>query len=84
MHRSHTTAPQGFLVAQRLPPIPMQGVGPAQGWAYPPEGRAAQCAHARFPRPTNRSGGVPRHRSHGDVESGVAHTQGVLWVYAKP
>jgi hypothetical protein len=38
MHLSNTTAHQGLLVDKRLPPIPVEVLGTAQGRPYTPEG----------------------------------------------
>jgi hypothetical protein len=54
----NTTAHQGLLSDQRLPPIPVEILGAAQGRRYPQEVLAAKCAHALFPRTTNRYGCV--------------------------
>ena len=80
---SNTTAPQGLLVDQRLPPIPVEVLGTAQGRPYTPEVLAEKFAHALFPRTTNRYGCVTLHSYHFYVESGVPHTQVLLWVYGE-
>jgi transposase InsO family protein len=58
IERYNTTAHQGLLTDQRLPPIPVEVWGAAQGRRYPQEVLAEQFAHALFPRTTNRYGCV--------------------------
>jgi transposase InsO family protein len=77
----NTTAHQGLLADQRLPPIPVEILGAAQGRHYPQEVLAEKFAHALFPRTTNRYGCVTLHSYHFYVESGVPQTQVLLWVY---
>ena len=77
----NTTAHQGLLADQRLPPIPVEILGAAQGRRYPQEVRAEKCAHALFSRTTNRYGCVTLHSYHFYVDSGVPQTQVLLWVY---
>jgi hypothetical protein len=60
----NTTAHQGLLSAQRLPPIPVEILGAAQGRCYPQEVLAEKFAHALFPRTTNRYGCVTLHSYH--------------------
>jgi transposase InsO family protein len=79
----NTTAPQGLLTDQRLPPIPVAILGAAQGRRYPQEVLAEKFAHALFPRTTNRYGCVPLHSYHFYVEAGVPQTQVLLWVYGE-
>jgi hypothetical protein len=81
MHLYNTTAHQGLLADKRLPPIPGEALGPAQGRHYPQEVLAEKFAHALFPRTTNRYGCVTLHSYHFYVESGVPQTQVLLWVY---
>jgi transposase InsO family protein len=83
IHLYNTTAHQGLLADQRLPPIPVEVLGTAQGRLYPPETLAEQFAHAFFPRTTNRYGCVTLHSYHFYVEAGVPHTQVLLWVYGE-
>src|ERR671934_269181 len=80
----NTTAHQGLLADQRLPPIPVEILGAAQGRRYPQEVLAEKFAHALFPRTTNRYGCVTLHSYHFYVESGVPQTQVLLWVYGEP
>jgi hypothetical protein len=77
----NTTAHQGLLADQRLPPIPVEILGAAQGRCYPQEVLAEKFAHALFPRTTNRYGCVTLHSYHFYVESGVPQTQVLLWGY---
>jgi len=79
----NTTAHQGLLADQRLPPIPVEILGTAQGRCYPQEVLAEKFAHALFPRTTNRYGCVTLHSYHFYVESGVPQTQVLLWVYGE-
>ena len=79
----NTTAHQGLLTDQRLPPIPVEILGAAQGRRYPQEVLAEKFAHALFPRTTNRYGCVTLHSYHFYVESGVPQTQVLLWVYGE-
>ena len=81
MQLYNTTAHQGLLADKRLPPIPVEVLGTAQGRPYAPEALAEKFAHALFPRTTNRYGGVTLHSYHFYVESGVPQTQVLLWVY---
>lgn len=83
IHLYNTTAHQGLLADRRLPPIPLQVLGPAQGRSYPPETLAEKFAHALFPRTTNRYGCVTLHSYHFYVEAGVPQTQVLLWVYGE-
>ena len=83
IHLYNTTAHQGLLAVQRLPPIPVEVLGTAQGRLYTPEVLAEKFAQAFFPRTTNRYGCVTLHSYHFYVESGVPHTQVLLWVYGE-
>jgi transposase len=83
VHLYNTTAHQGLLADKRLPPIPVEVLGTAQGRLYAPEVLAEKFAHAFFPRTTNRYGCVTLHSYHFYVESGVPHTQVLLWVYGE-
>jgi hypothetical protein len=83
IHLYNTTAHQGLLTDQRLPPIPVEVLGAAQGRRYPQEVLAEKCAHALFPRTTNRYGCVTLHSSHFYVEAGIPKSQVVLWVYGE-
>jgi hypothetical protein len=75
-----TTAPQGLRNDQRLPPMPVEVLGTAQGRTYAPDARAETCAHACFPRTTTRSGGVTWHRYHGYGDEGLPTTPIFLWI----
>ena len=83
IHLYNTTAHQGLLADKRLPPILVEVLGPAQGRLYAPEVLAEKFAHAFFPRTPNRYGCVTLHSYHFYVESGVPHTQVLLWVYGE-
>jgi hypothetical protein len=79
----NTPAHQGLLTDQRLPPLPVEILGAAQGRRSPQEVLAEKFAHALFPRTTNRYGCVTLHSYHFYVESGVPQTQVLLWVYGE-
>jgi transposase InsO family protein len=79
----NTTAHQGLLKDQRLPPIPVEVLGTAQGRTYSPDALAEKFAHAFFPRTTNRYGCVSLHRYHFYVEEGLPKTQIFLWIYGE-
>jgi len=81
MQTYNTTAHQGLLADPRLPPLPVEILGAAQGRRYAQEVLAEKFAHALFPRTTNRYGCVTLHSYHFYVESGVPQTQVLLWVY---
>jgi hypothetical protein len=83
IHTYNTTAHQGLLTDQRLPPIPVEILGTAQGRRYPPEVLAEKFVHTLFPRITNRYGCVTLHSYHFYVEAGVPKTQVLLWVYGE-
>src|SRR5215471_20859409 len=71
----NTTAHQGLLADQRLPPIPVEILGEAQGRRYPQEVLTEKFAYALFPRTTNRYGCVTLHSYHFYVEAGIPQTQ---------
>ena len=73
MQTYNTTAHQGLLADPRLPPLPVEILGAAQGRRYAQEVLAEKFAHALFPRTTNRYGCVTLHSYHFYVESGVPH-----------
>ena len=79
----HTTAHQGLLKDQRLPPIPVEVLGTAQVRTYSPHALAEKFAHAFFPRTTNRYGCVTLHRYHFYVEEGLPKTPIFLWIYGE-
>jgi transposase len=79
----NTTAHQGLLKDQRLPPIPVEVLGTAQGRTYAQDVLAEKFAHAFFPRTTNRYGCVTLHRYHVYVEEGLPKTQIFLWIYGE-
>jgi hypothetical protein len=66
----NTTAHQGLLNDQRLPPIPVEVLGTAQGRTYAPDVLAEKFARTCFPRTTTRYGCVTWHRDHVYVEEG--------------
>jgi transposase InsO family protein/transposase len=76
----NTTAHQGLLKDQRLPPIPVEVLGSATGRMYLQEELARHFSHALFPRTTNRHGCVTLHSYHFYVEEGLPQTQVLLWV----
>jgi Homeodomain-like domain/Integrase core domain len=76
----NTTAHQGLLQDRRLPPIPIEILGAAQGRLYAPDELARQFSHALFPRTTNQHGCVTLHSYHFYVEEGLPQTQVLLWV----
>jgi hypothetical protein len=71
----HTTAHQGLLKDQRLPPIPVEVLGTAKGRMYTQDELARYFSQALFPRVTNRYGGVTLHSYHVYVEVGLPQTQ---------
>ena len=83
IHTYNTTAHQGLLTDQRLPPIPVEVLGAAQGRRYPQEVLAEKFAHALFPRTTNRYGCVTLHSYHFYIEAGIPKSQVLLWVYGE-
>lgn len=76
----NTTAHQGLLKDRRLPPIPVEVLGTAQGRVYAPDELARHFSQAVFPRTTNRYGCVTLHRSPFYIEAGLPQTQVLLWV----
>jgi hypothetical protein len=54
----NTTAHQGLLQDQRLPPIPIEVLGAATGRVYAQGELARHFSQALFPRTTNRYGCV--------------------------
>jgi transposase InsO family protein/transposase len=76
----NTTAHQGLLRDQRLPPIPVDVLGAAQGRVYAEDELARRFSQALFPRTTNRHGCVTLHSYHFYVEAGLPQTQVLLWV----
>lgn len=83
LQTDNTTAPQGLLKDQRLPPIPVEVLGTARGRTYSQDALAEKFAHAFLPRTTNRYGGVTLHRPHFSVEEGLPKTQIFLWIYGE-
>jgi hypothetical protein len=77
---SNTTAHQGLRTERLASPIPLHGLGEAQGRLYPPQELERQFACALCPRTTKRSGCVTVHREHFEVEQGLPQTQGLLGV----
>jgi hypothetical protein len=76
----NTTAHQGLLHDQRLPPIPVEVLGATKGRTYAPDELARQFSQALFPRTTNRYGCVTLHSYHFYIEEGLPKTQILLWV----
>jgi transposase InsO family protein len=76
----NTTAHQGLLNDQRLPPIPVEVLGEAKGRIYASEELARRFSQALFPRTTNQYGCVTLHSSRFYVEEGLPQTQVLLWV----
>ena len=76
----NTTAHQGLLQDQRLPPIPVEVLGAAKGRIYAEDELARGFSQALFPRTTNRHGCVTLHSYHFYVEAGLPQTQVLLWV----
>ena len=76
----NTTAHQGLLSDQRLPPMPLEVLGEAKGRLYTQEELARHFSHALFPRVTNRHGCVTLHSYHFYVEEGLPTTRVLLWV----
>ena len=79
----NTTAHQGLLKDQRLPPIPVEVLGEAQGRRDPQDELARKFVAAVFPRTTNQSGCVTLHRDHFSVEEGLPKTRVLLWGYGE-
>jgi transposase InsO family protein len=80
IHTYNTTAHQGLLKDQRLPPRPVEVLGEAKGRVYPEDDLARAFSQALFPRMTNRHGCVTLHSYHFYVEAGLPKTQVWLWV----
>jgi hypothetical protein len=76
----NTTAHQGLLRDQRLPPMPVDVLGAAKGRIYAPDELARRFSQALFPRTTNRYGCVTLHSYHFYVEAGLPQTQVLLWM----
>jgi transposase InsO family protein len=76
----NTTAHQGLLNDQRLPPIPVEVLGEAKGRMYSQEELARRFSQALFPRTTNRYGCVTLHSYHFYVEAGLPQTRVLLWL----
>ena len=79
----NTTAHQGLLKDQRLPPIPIEVLGAARGRLYAQDELARYFSQALFPRTTNQYGCVTLHSYHFYVEEGLPKTQVLLWVYGE-
>jgi len=79
----NTTAHQGLLKDQRLPPMPVEVLGTAQGRTYSQDALTEKFAYTFFPRTTNRYGCVTLHRYHCYVEEGLPKTQIFLWIYGE-
>jgi transposase InsO family protein len=76
----NTTAHQGLLRDHRLPPMPADVLGTAQGRIYAPDELARRFSQALFPRTTNRYGCVTLHSYHFYVEAGLPQTRVLLWM----
>jgi transposase len=76
----NTTAHQGLLKEQFVPPIPLYVLGESKGRLVPPQELTRKFAQALFVRTTNRYGCVTLHRSHFYVDQGVPQTPVFLWV----
>jgi transposase InsO family protein len=76
----NTTAHQGLLKAQFVPPIPLVVLGTAHGRQYPPAALRQQFTQALFRRTTNRYGCVTLHHYHFYVEAGLPKCAVLLWV----
>jgi hypothetical protein len=74
----NTTAHQGLLKDQRLPPIPVEVLGTAIGRVYAQDELARRFSQALFPRRTNRYGCITLHRYHFYVEEGLPQMQVLL------
>jgi transposase InsO family protein len=79
----NTTAHQGLLKDQRLPPIPVEVLGEAKGRRDPQDELTRKFVAAVFPRTTNQYGCVTLHRYHFYVEEGLPKTRVLLWVYGE-
>src|SRR4029450_6275670 len=79
----NTTAHQGLLSAQRLPPSPLEILGAAQGRRYPQEVLAEKFGDGVFPGTTNRHGCVTLPSDHFYIEAGIPKNQVLLGVYGE-
>jgi transposase InsO family protein len=76
----NTTAHQGLLKEQFVPPIPVHVLGNSKGRLLSPQELTRKFAQALFVRTTNRYGCVTLHRSHFYVDHGLSQTPVLLWV----
>ncbi len=76
----NTTAHQGLLKEQFVPPIPLHVLGDSKGRLLSPQELTRKFAQALFVRTTNRYGCVTLHRSHFYVDYGLSQTPVLLWV----
>jgi hypothetical protein len=76
----NTTAHQGLLRDRRLPPMPVEVLGAAQGRVYAQDELTRHFSQALVLRTTNRYGCVTLHSYHFYVEEGLPRTQVFLWV----
>ena len=83
MELYNTTAHQGLLKDQFVPPIPLVVLGEAKGRLYSPAELDRKFSRALFPRTTNRYGCVTLHSYHFYVEEGLPKAQVLLWVYGE-
>jgi hypothetical protein len=79
IHTYNTTAHQGLLHDQRLPPMPVEVLGEAKIRMYAQEKLARHFSQAPFPRTTNRHGCVTLHSYHFYIEEGFSRMQVLLW-----
>jgi hypothetical protein len=71
----HTTAHQGLLREQRIPPIPVEVLGAARGCLYAQEELTRHFSQALFPQTTNRHGCVTLHSHRFAVGEGLPQAQ---------
>src|SRR4029453_11273252 len=79
----NTTAHQGLLADQRLPPIPLEVLGGAKGRIESQDTLSGKFVQAVFPRTTNQYGCVTLHSYHFYIEEGLPQTRVLLWVYGE-
>jgi transposase InsO family protein len=79
----NTTAHQGLLADQRLPPIPLEVLGAAKGRIESQDELARKFVQAVFPRTTNQYGCVTLPSYHFYIEEGLPKTRVLLWVYGE-
>ena len=79
----NTTAHQGLLKDQRLPPIPLEILGTAKGRLYAQDELNRKFVQAVFPRTTNQYGCVTLHSYHFYIEEGLPKARVLLWIYGE-